>query len=149
VNIIYRYKDIELAITTLKNRLVLGINKRKGSHNYLNEVRGIYEDIDKLLEDLDILNNEKIKIRFLYGIRCLLWRPIFKIKTKRHEIILRQLKDTCTGKRCNRYDILIDGVTSIDADSIEKLIIILNRDPSLKWIGRLLEENIPEVILIG
>jgi len=141
--VIYNNKDIQIAITTLKNKLILGINNKRGDYNFLNEIRGVYRDINELLGDLDFLSDDdRTRLRFIYGLRCLFWWPILKIKTEKHVILLRRLRDECTGKILNQYDVIIDGITGPDAASLNELIKILMRNPDLKWAGFILEKRL-------
>ncbi len=84
---------------------------------------------------------------FLYRAKYVNWHPLLPpIKTKNHVIILRGEKDELgrlyPPSKILQYDIVVDGVTGVNADSLNELIMILRENPDLKWIARVLEKNI-------
>ncbi len=84
---------------------------------------------------------EEIKYRMLY----LNWHPLLTIRSEKHEIIIRVLKDDLGklyGDRILGYDVVIDGVTGPDADTLDELIEILRNEADLRWIARAIEKNI-------
>lgn len=87
------------------------------------------------------MTREEIK----YRMKFINWHPLITVRHRGHTLIIRYLKDDkgeLYGNRILGYDVIIDGVTGPDADTLDQLIEILRNEEDLKWIARVLEKNI-------
>ena len=74
------------------------------------------------------MNREEL----LYRMKYLNWRPLLSVNHDEHRLIIRALIDE-GGKLYQRnkplrYDVVIDGITGPDADSLSELDRIVRRD---------------------
>ena len=84
---------------------------------------------------------------FLYHVKYVNWHMLLPpIKTEKHVILLRGLRDEggryYPPSKNILYDVVIDNVTGVTASTLDDLIMILRRNPHLKWVAHVLEKNI-------
>ena len=81
-------------------------------------------------------NRKMTREGFLYHVKYVNWHPLLTLKSKRHTVIIRVMKDDkgeYYGRKPLHYDIIIDGVTGPDFKTIKELLEYMRGDPLLKY----------------
>lgn len=61
---------------------------------------------------------------FIYRMKYLNWHPLITVRDGGHELIVRALKDDkgeLYGDKILKYDIVVDGIIGVDAETLEEL----------------------------